>query len=79
MLGGMPTAQSTDPRLDQARELIREKGLSRQDILLLDEILREGGRRLCSWWSRAMQRRPGRRSRVQLARLRRSFGLFLVS
>jgi hypothetical protein len=43
MLGGMPSAQSTDPRLDQARDLIRDKGLSRKDIQLLDEILREGG------------------------------------
>ena len=32
MLGGMPTMPSTDPRLDQARDLIRDKGLSRSRI-----------------------------------------------
>jgi len=37
MLGVMPTAQTTDPRLEQARELIRDKGLSRKDLQLLED------------------------------------------
>jgi len=77
MLGGMPSAQSTDPRLDQARDLIRDKGLSRKDLELLDEILREGGGDLFP-----APEEPGQGPRpaepAQLAKLRRSFGLFLV-
>jgi hypothetical protein len=72
----MPTAQTTDPRLDRARELIREKGLSRLDILLLDEILREGGADLVQLAEPGQAHR--RAEPVQLVRLRRSFGLFLV-
>ncbi len=71
----MPTAQSTDPRLDQARELIRDKGLSPKDIQLLDAILREGGGDLFPP-PEAPASRPG--EPPNLARLRRSFGLFLV-
>jgi len=74
----MPTAQTTDPRLDRARELIRDKGLSRLDLLLLDEILREGGADLVQLAEPggAQAHRPA--EPVQLVRLRRSFGLFLV-
>jgi len=76
----MPSAQSTDPRLDQARDLIRDKGLSRKDIQLLDEILRESGAELFLLQAPGeAEARPARPAEpVQLARLRRSFGLFLV-
>ncbi len=40
MLGGMTPQESSAPRLDRARELIREKGLSKQDLGLLEEIFR---------------------------------------
>jgi len=72
MLGGMPTAQPTDPRLDQARDLIRDKGLSRADIKLLAEILKEGSGDLFP------QESPRPAEPLHLTRLRRSFGLFLV-
>lgn len=68
----MPTAQSTDPRLDQARDLIRDKGLSRTDIRLLAEILKEGSGDLFP----LAEPRPA--EPLHLTRLRRSFGLFLV-
>jgi hypothetical protein len=71
----MPTAQSTDPRLDQARELIRDKGLSPKDIQLLDAILREGAGDLFPP-PEAVAPPPG--EPAQLSRLRRRFGLFLV-
>jgi hypothetical protein len=76
----MPSAQSTDPRLDQARDLIRDKGLSRKDIQLLDEILRESGAELFLLQAPGeAEARPARPAEpVQLAKLRRSFGLFLV-
>jgi hypothetical protein len=70
----MPTAQSTDPRLDQARELIRDKGISRKDLQLLEEILREGGCGLLA----PSEDQPPRPVELQQARLHRSFGLFLV-
>jgi hypothetical protein len=70
----MLSAQTTDSRLDQARELIRDKGLSRQDLQLLDELLREGGLDLAP----LLEAAPGVSEPVHLARLRSSFGLFLV-
>jgi hypothetical protein len=75
MLGVMPSAQSTDPRLDQARELIRDKGLSRKDIQLLEEILRESGSDL---FLAPEGPAPRPAEPAQQVRLRRSFGLFLV-
>ncbi len=74
----MPSAQSTDPRLDQARDLIREKGLSRKDIELLDEILREGGAALFPLAEPGHAAAPRPQEPPRMARLRRSFGLFLV-
>jgi hypothetical protein len=74
----MPSAQSTDPRLDQARDLIREKGLSRKDIELLDEILREGGAGLFPLAEPGQAAAPRPQEPPRMARLRRSFGLFLV-
>jgi len=72
----MPTAQTTDPRLEQARELIRDKGLSRKDLQLLEEILREGGGDLIAPPEAGQAPRPP--EPVHQTRLRRSFGLFLV-
>jgi hypothetical protein len=73
----MPSAQSSGQRLDLARELIREKGLSRQDLQLLDEILRVGAGDLFP----LVETGPGQEYRMgeslQLAKLRRAFGLFL--
>jgi DNA-binding phage protein len=76
----MPSTQSTDPRLDQARDLIRDKGLSRKDIQLLEEILRESGSGLFLLQAPGEPEAKvwGPAQPVQLARLRRSFGLFLV-
>ncbi|MDR3669407.1 MAG: hypothetical protein P4L36_01100 [Holophaga sp.] len=71
----MPTAQSTDPRLDQARELIRDKGISRKDLQLLEEIMRECGSGLLA---PPEGQPPLPAEPPQQARLRRSFGLFLV-
>ena len=73
----MPSAQSSGQRLDLARELIREKGLSRQDLLLLDEMLKVGAGDLFP----LLENGPGQEYRmgesVHLAKLRRAFGLFL--
>jgi hypothetical protein len=73
----MPSAQSSGQRLDLARELIREKGLSRQDLKLLDEILREGAGDVFP----LVETGPGQDypmgDSAQLAKLRRGFGLFL--
>jgi hypothetical protein len=68
----MPTAQSTDPRLDQARDLIRDKGLSPKDIQLLLDTRNDGG----GLFPPPPAPRPA--EPAQLARLRRTFGLFLV-
>jgi len=76
MLRNMPTFQATDSRLDQARALIRERGLSRQDVQLLDEILREGGGDLFPLLEPA--RASAASEPLHLVRLRSSFGLFLV-
>jgi hypothetical protein len=72
----MPTVQTTDPRLDRARELIRDKGLSRSDLHLLAEALKEGDGDLAGLAASADA--PRSLDPPQLARLRRSFGLFLV-
>ncbi len=77
MLEGMPAIPSTDPRLDRVRDLIRDKGLSRSDIQLLDEILREGGGGLLTEPA-GPAAEPRAAEAAQQARLRRSFGLFLV-
>ena len=70
---GTPVVQTPDPRLDQARALVREKGLTRQDLRLLEDLLREAG--------------PGpdplalavpAPAEPQLERLRATLGLFLA-
>ena len=74
----MPCRQPSNQRLDQARELIRAKGLSRQDIQLLDDILRAGAGDLFP----LLETGPGLdfqgEESVHSARLRKAFGLFLA-
>lgn len=74
----MPTSKQVDPRLDQARELIREKGLSKQDLELLEEILKLGAGDLDPMVETPPTAYSPMPESVHLARLRRSFGLFLA-
>lgn len=71
---------SSDPkvRLDQARELIREKGLSRHDLELLEDILRLGAGDLQPLLEPGPQAPGESLESPQLERLRRAFGLFLA-
>ena len=78
MLGGMPCAPSSDKRLDQVRELIRTKGLSRQDLQLLEDILRAGGPDLVPLLEAGPAPEFPVGDSLHLARLRKSFGLFLA-
>ena len=64
-------------RLDQARELIREKGLSRQDLELLEEILRLGAPDLPPLLA-ASETAPLLEESLHLTKLRRTLGLFLA-
>jgi len=73
----MPCAPPSDKRLDQARELIREKGLSRQDLQILDELIKAGGADLLPLLEGGPEL-PAADGSPKLARLRRSFGLFLA-
>ena len=65
-------------RLNQARDLVREKGLSRQDLELLEEILQAGATDLTPLLEAAPLPGPALEDSPQLARLRRNFGLFLA-
>ncbi len=65
-------------RLDQVRELIREKGLSRQDLELLDEILRLGTTDLSPILETPLGAGILEEESPSITRLRRSFGLFLA-
>lgn len=78
MLFWMPASPSTQPRLDQARELIREKGLSRQDLKLLEDILRVGEGDLSPLLETGNPVEYELAESAPLARLRRAFGLFLA-
>lgn len=71
-----PVAQGQ--RLNQARDLVREKGLSRQDLQLLEEILQAGATDLTPLLEAAPAAVPALEESVHLARLRRNFGLFLA-
>jgi hypothetical protein len=64
-------------RLNQARDMVREKGLSRQDLELLEEILQAGARDLTPLLEAAPASRPVLAESLQLAKLRRNFVLFL--
>jgi len=78
MLGDMPAALTDPSRLDQARELIRAKGLSRQDLQLLEDILRAGGPELAPLMEPGPAEAAPAPDSLQLARLRKAFGLFLA-
>jgi hypothetical protein len=65
-------------RLNQARDLVREKGLSRQDLELLEEILQAGATDLTPLLEAAPLPGPALEDSPQLTRLRRNFGLFLA-
>ena len=74
----MPVAPSDPKRLDQARELIRAKGLSRQDVQLLDDILRAGAADLFPLMEPGPASALPLGDSLHLSRLRKAFGLFLA-
>ncbi len=78
MLWTMPSSLPPPQRLDKARELIREKGLSRQDLELLEDILRLGAVDLAPMLDTGPDATPLIEERPALGRLRRAFGLFLA-
>ncbi|HJV49164.1 MAG TPA: hypothetical protein VJ549_07820 [Geothrix sp.] len=65
-------------RLLLARQLIREKGLSRTDLTLLEDILREGARDLEPLLEAAPQRAAAAEESPAQAALRRNLGYFLA-
>ncbi|MCE1228206.1 MAG: hypothetical protein LWX11_01765 [Firmicutes bacterium] len=74
----MSSSSPSTQRLDKALELIREKGLSRKDLELLEEILKLDASDLAPMF-RADSDTPVRPEEYPLAaRLRRSFGLLLA-
>ncbi len=75
----MSPEKSPGQRLLEVKALIREKGLSRQDLTLLDDILRAGSGDLSPLIESSPAAASGAsRELPNLARLRRSFGLFLA-
>lgn len=78
ILGTMSPQVAQGQRMHQARELVREKGLSRQDLELLEEILQAGAHDLTPLLEAAPAAEPVLEDSLHLARLRRSFGLFLA-
>jgi hypothetical protein len=78
ILGNMSSPKQANRRLDQARELIREKGLSRQDLELLDEIRRLGAADLDPMVEAVPVAANQTEESTHLAKLRRAFGLFLA-
>ena len=74
----MPSPGTPPQRLMLARQLIREKGLSRTDLALLEDILREGAGVLDPLLGPAPQEAvPAPESPAQ-ANLRRNLGIFLA-
>ncbi|HEX7554593.1 MAG TPA: hypothetical protein VF378_13650, partial [Geothrix sp.] len=65
-------------RLMLARQLIREKGLSRADLELLEDILREGAKDLEPLLEAAPERALAEEESPAQANLRRSLGIFLA-
>ena len=65
-------------RLLLARQLIREKGLSRTDLALLEDILREGAKDLEPLLDAAPDRTRAEEESPAQANLRRSLGVFLA-
>ena len=78
MLWGMSTPKPLAQRLDLARELIREKGLSKQDLGLLEEILKLGEGDLAPMLDTPASAEAGPVDSLPMVRLRRGFGLFLA-
>jgi hypothetical protein len=73
------SAPGTPPqRLLLARQLIREKGLSRTDLTLLEDIFREGARDLEPLLEAPPDRTVAREESPAQASLRRSLGYFLA-
>jgi len=73
------SSQGTQPqRLLMARQLIREKGLSKNDLALLEDILREGAQDLAPLIEAASERVATHEESPAQAALRRSLGYFLA-
>ncbi len=71
----MPTPEPSSPRLAQARLLVEEKGLSKQDLGLLDELWRTGGMDPLLESPAGEEAGP---ASAELTALRRQMGLFLA-
>jgi hypothetical protein len=74
----MPPPGTLPQRLLLARQLIREKGLSKTDLALLEDILREGARDLEPLLEAAPQRPAAHGESPAQAALRRNLGYFLA-
>ena len=71
----MPSPSTPSPRLDRALQLVQEKGLSKEDLVLLEEILQAGELDPLIDAQSGPPEPPGTRSLVEL---RRNLGLFLA-
>ncbi len=71
----MSSLPTPSPRLDRARQLVQEKGLSKEDLVLLEEILQAGELDPLLDAQGDPQEPAGTRSLVDL---RRNLGLFLA-
>ncbi|MBS1785926.1 MAG: hypothetical protein JST24_10895 [Acidobacteria bacterium] len=71
----MSSPTTPSPRLDRARQLVQEKGLSKEDLVLLEEILQAGELDPLLDAQSGPPEPAGTRSLVDL---RRSLGLFLA-
>ncbi|MBS1767673.1 MAG: hypothetical protein JST05_09770 [Acidobacteria bacterium] len=71
----MSPQTTPSPRLDRARQLVQEKGLSKEDLVLLEEILQAGELDPLLDAQSGPPEPPGTRS---LMELRRNLGLFLA-
>ena len=71
----MSSQATPSPRLDRARQLVQEKGLSKEDLVLLEEILQAGELDPLLDAQSGPPEPPSTRSLVEL---RRNLGLFLA-
>ena len=71
----MPSQSTPSPRLDRALQLVQEKGLSKEDLVLLEEILQAGELDPLIDAQNGPPEPPSTRAIVEL---RRSLGLFLA-
>ena len=71
----MPSPSTPSPRLDRALQLVQEKGLSKEDLVLLEEILQAGE---LDPLIDAQNGPPEPASTRAIVELRRSLGLFLA-